>query len=190
MTRLNSVNRVAVEKLLGTNSNAAGTLIGRRVLCQLIQNLSSLEPGPIFLDFSSVATASASFLREAVLAFRSYVLDFTPGLYPVVANAPEAVLNDLEAVLEHRKDTLLACRLMNQKVADVRVLGPLDPGLARALQMVRSQAGLTAGDLAKRSREKIRPGAWHNRLAMLCRRGLIVENGEKPAGYRFVLDPA
>jgi len=188
MTKVKSVNTVSVKDVLGADVLASGTLTGRRVLCRLIERLADLEPGPLFLDFSSVPTGTASFLREAVLAFRSYVLQFAPGLYPVVANASEAILNDIETVLEHRKDALVACRLVDRRIVDVRVLGPLDPGLARALHCVRLRVGVTAGELAKASKEEISAAAWHNRLTILSRRGLVIADGGKPARYRFVLD--
>jgi len=188
MITVKSVNVISITDLLAADGLASGTLAGRRVLCRLIERLAGLEPGPFFLDFSATPTATASFLRETVLALRTYVLEFASGLYPVVANAGDAIVNDIEAVLENRKDSLVVCQLAAGEVLDVRVLGPLDPTLERTLQSVRSRRDLTVGELAKAVPERIGAAAWHNRLSMLCRRGLIIADGGKPARYRFVLE--
>jgi len=186
MNIVTSLNVLAITALLDRGASAAGTFSGRRVLCRFIEQLASLEPGPVFLDFNKVEHATASFLREAVCATRNYALEFTPGVNPIVANASGEVLNDLTAVLDHRKDNAVVCRLSGQKVERVQVLGPLDPGIAEALQLVRVRPGVTAGELAKEHQDVSAP-AWNNRLSFLSRRGLIVGDGRKPAGYRFVL---
>jgi hypothetical protein len=47
-----------------------------------------VTPTLALLDFSGVAVATASFLRESVIGFRDYARQALPNIYPVVANLP------------------------------------------------------------------------------------------------------
>lgn len=60
---------------IGGSDVLAGALNGRSALNELL-NTSAAEPAnpePVFLDFTGIEVATASFLRESVLAFRDIV---------------------------------------------------------------------------------------------------------------------
>jgi hypothetical protein len=44
------------------------------------------------LDLDGVTVATASFLRGELIAFRDHARATLPGLYPVIANASQAVI--------------------------------------------------------------------------------------------------
>jgi len=54
------------------------------------------KPEQLFLDFSGVQIATASFLRESVFAFRDAIRRRRSNFYPVIANAESAVEDELK----------------------------------------------------------------------------------------------
>ena len=87
----------------------SGAIPGRRLLSALIAATPSPEtPVPVFLDFSGVEVATASFLRESVIGFRDYARLSLPNIYPVVANLAAAVAEELDFFVRARGDVL--CR--------------------------------------------------------------------------------
>ncbi|XSC47611.1 hypothetical protein ACF1BQ_020550 [Bradyrhizobium sp. RDT10] len=75
----------------------SGVQAGRQLLGKLVAAARPpVEPEPVYLDFDGVTVATASFLREGVIAFRDHARATLPGLYPVIANASQAVTEELE----------------------------------------------------------------------------------------------
>ena len=108
----------------------AQAVAGRAVFRKLLEmtEREPPEPCPAFLDFGGVQVATASFLREATLAFRDTMRSRHSNFYPVVANANEVVREELLELLRSRGDVLMTCRLEESgRITDMVPLGDLEP---------------------------------------------------------------
>lgn len=169
--------RIPLYEISGRQAILSGVQAGRRVFAGMVAHAappSSAETA--YLDFSGIEVATGSFLRESVMAFRDYARSTLPDLYPVVANPSEAVTEELDFLLKHRKDALLSCRLgPNGAVTEGSVLGELENGYRIAFDLVARLRTASAPDLAAQGDANIGPTAWNNRLAFLASRGLLME---------------
>src|SRR5436190_9936103 len=85
---------------------------GREVFGRLIAKLRpASEPETCYLDFGDVSLATASFLREAVVAFRDYCRSSHPNLYPIIANLSPATMEELELLLKTQNEALVVATL-------------------------------------------------------------------------------
>jgi hypothetical protein len=175
--------RIRLEEI-GKSTVLAGALNGKTTLGRLME-ATVTEPGdpePVFLDFSGVEVATASFLRESVLAFRDIVRRRRSAFYPVIANANEAVRDELMELLRPRGDVLMACTLGDGgAVMEPTLLGDLDPKQRVTFDLVREHGETDAGELMREygKSEGLRHAtAWNNRLASLAALGLVVELSE------------
>jgi hypothetical protein len=156
----------------------SGAIAGRRLLSALIVATPSIKvPTRAFLDFSGVQVATASFLRESVVGFRDYARQSLPNIYPVVANLPAAVAEELDFFVRARGDVLLNCDLdSNGDVTSARLIGDLDPAQRATFDAVREVGAISAPELAARFADQhIGPTAWNNRLSALASKGLLIE---------------
>ena len=156
----------------------AGALAGRRLLSALIAATPSADaPTPLFLDFRGVEVATASFLRESVIAFRDYARQSLPNIYPAVANLNTTVAEELDFFVRSRGDVLWSCELNLQgKVTSARLIGELDPAQRVTFTAVLESGAISARELATRfSDARIGLTAWNNRLSALASKGLLVE---------------
>lgn len=155
----------------------SGVQAGRQLLGKLVSAARPpAEPEPAYLNFGGVDVATASYLREGVIAFRDHARATLPGLYPVIANASPAIIEELEFFLRHRKDALWACRLTSAgEPRDPKVLGELDDAHRSTFELVTRLGTASAPSLAALSRESLSPTAWNNRLSNLAARGLLIE---------------
>lgn len=171
----------------------AGALHGQQVLGALISSAPHpTEPTPLYLDFGKVKTATASFVRACVLGFKDYARKQNPNLYPVVANAPAVVLEDLLIVLNGRGDAMAICDLDEQgAVSNARVIGQLESKQLQTLEAVRDAGEADAGGLYEKFKHLdgvSSATAWNNRLASLASKGLLIERSRGRAkSYRCVL---
>lgn len=168
-----------------------GVSKARQLLAKLVSwSADASAKGVLYIDFADVPDASASFLRESVLAFRDYVRAYQPELYPVLANISAPVREELDALMRDRREAVLVCTVIDGVVSAPEILGKLEPGVALTLDIVRRQALVTLGDLRSAS-PKIRGPVWSNRLASLIRQGFVIPSSD-PRGraYRFVLADA
>ena len=136
------------------------------------------QPELIFLDFAGIDVATASFLRESVLAYRDIVRGRRSNLYPVVANASEAIMDEFKVLLSLRGDVLMTCNLDDDdRVMDSAVFGDLDPKQKITFDLVQQHGVTDAGSLMQHhgEREGVKQNAWNNRLASLACLGIIVE---------------
>jgi hypothetical protein len=150
--------------LTGGQTVLSGANPGRKLLSALIAATPSSEvPTAAFLDFARIEVATASFLREAVIGFRDYARQSLRNVYPVVANLPPAVAEELEFFVRARGDVLWSCELdAGDTVVSARLIGEL--------------GAITAPELAARfADQRIGPTAWNNRLSALASKGLLVE---------------
>ena len=168
-------------KDIGGGEVLAGVVNGRATLNRLLAETTSEPDAPelVFLDFSDVEVATASFLRESVLAFNQIIRSRRSRLYPVIANANEEVRDELLYLLNSRRDCLMTCALSKgESVAEVALIGDLDPKQHFTFELVRKHGETDAGELMRRygEMEGIKhTTAWNNRLANLASLGLVVE---------------
>lgn len=159
----------------------SGALRGQQLFVKLLGVLTSepAVPEAVFLDFTGVEAATASFLRESVLAFRDMVRGRRSNLYPVVANANEAVREDLAELVKSRGGVLLTCELdQDGHVTEARVIGDLDPKQQLTFDLVKKRGETDAAELMREhgAGETVGPTAWNNRLAALVGLGLVIED--------------
>ena len=182
-----------MRQVFGENDQMlAGAITGRKALARLVEctNINPAQPEEIYLDFEGVEVATASFLREAVFAFRDAIRRDRPNYYPVVANANELVEDELKVLLGSRGDALLLCALDEKgKPSHPRLLGDLETKQKATFDLV--QCGETdAAQLMKNhgKTEGVKQTAFNNRLAALAALGLIAEITEGRAKrYRPVM---
>jgi hypothetical protein len=127
-----------------------------------------------------VEVATASFLRETVLAFRDTVRRHRSNFYPVIANAAPLVAEELKVLVASHKDVLMLCALdQDGRPHQPQILGELDPKQKFTFDLVQ-QSGLTDATQLWREngpKETVKT-AWNNRLAALANLGLVVELSE------------
>ena len=176
----NMINRIVILDA-APGPVLSGALRGQQLFVKLLGTLTA-EPAaaqPVFLDFSGVEAATASFLRESVLAFRDMSRGRRSNLYPVVANANEAVREDLTELVKSRGGVLLTCELdQDGRISGARVIGDLDPKQQLTFDLVRKRGETDAAELMREhgAGESVGPTAWNNRLAALVGLGLVIED--------------
>lgn len=169
---------------VGGSAVLAGALNGKNALNKLLAATASEPdgPAPVFLDFHGVEVATASYLRESVLAFRDIIRGRRSQLYPVVANAGEYVRDELLELLRARGDVLMTCTLSkNGTVSQATPLGELDPKQRITFDLVHEHGETDAGALMRdygESEGLRHTTAWNNRLASLAALGLVVEQSQ------------
>ena len=172
----------------------SGAIAGRQLLSALIAATPSTDaPTPLFLDFKGVEVATASFLRESVIAFRDYARQSLPNIYPAVANLNTAVAEELDFFVRARGDVLWSCDLdLQGKVIAARLIGDLDPAQRHTFNAVLESGATSAPELAARFADaRIGPTAWNNRLSSLASKGLLVERRQgKSKSFSSLLEIA
>ena len=164
----------------GDGQVLAGALNGRKVLANLVEQTGQepTAPEPVFMDFSGVEVATASFLRETVLAFRDTVRRRRSNFYPVIANASALVEDELKVLLESDGNVLMLCSLdENNNPHEARLAGDLDPKQRLTFDLVQQRRETDAAELMREhgESEKVKQTAWNNRLVALASLGLVVE---------------
>lgn len=169
---------------LCSSSVLAGALSGRTALNRLLE-LSRHDPNcpePVFLDFERIDVATASFLRESVLAFRDIIRGRRSTFYPVIANANDVVRDELIELLRPRGDVLMICVTSDDgTVSNATPIGELDPKQRLTFDLVHQHGETDAGELMRTYGESEglkHTTAWNNRLSTLAARGLVVEESQ------------
>ena len=135
--------RLLIAELAGGTDVLAGAIRGTRVLAKLLAQIDrdAREPELVFLDFEGVSVATASFLRESVLSFRDKVRRDHPNFYPVVANANDAIQEELRILLRSNGDALMLCALnKSNRPSKPQLAGELDPKQRLTLTLFASAA--------------------------------------------------
>jgi hypothetical protein len=113
------------------------------------------------------------------LALRDIIRRRRSKFYPVIANANEAVLDELAELLGARGDVLMTCVLDEAgSVVSTTPFGDLDPKQQITFDRVREHGETDAGELMRlygKGEGLTHSTAWNNRLAALAALGLIVE---------------
>jgi hypothetical protein len=168
-------------RALGGSAILSGDNNGTAALSRLIAEVTAepANPEPVFLDFSGVEVATASYLRASVLAFRDMVRGRRSTLYPVITNINDAVRDEFALLMHERGDVLMACALdPDGNLIEAGLIGDLDPKQRLTFDLVREHGETDAGELMRAygDRERLRyTTAWNNRLAALAGRGLLME---------------
>jgi hypothetical protein len=158
-----------------------GAVNGKTALSRLVAAATAepQQPEPVFLDFFGVEVATASYLRESVLAFRDLVRGRRSTFYPVIANANDDVRDELAELMRARGDVLIVCTLdVDGGVIEVHLIGDLDPKQRITFDLVHARGETDAGELMRAYGESEglkHTTAWNNRLAALAARGLLME---------------
>lgn len=164
---------IANEKYVG------GAIHGASALAHLVNAVGSCsDVDVVYLDFAGIEIATASYLREAVIGFRDYCRSHRQHLYPVVANANDIVLGELDLLLRDRRDAIVACKkLRNSVPREARVIGRLDEKQALTLRFALDMREVDAPSLAAGNFDGASIGVtgWNNRLAALASKGLLIE---------------
>jgi hypothetical protein len=157
----------------------AGSAEGRTFLARMVQKTgrAPAEPEAILLDFTGIEVATSSYLREAVVHLRDMLRSRRSNFYPIVANAGEAVREELTMLLHDHGDAMLACVIDEKGMPqDVEPIGRLERVQQRTFELV-----VEKGEIGAVEAQALFPGetatvtAWNNRLAALAERGLVVE---------------
>ena len=184
--------RIHIAKLVGAKV-LAGALSGRKVLAKLLEltRQEPLEPDPVFLDFAGVNVATASFLRETVLAYRDAIRRRRSNFYPVIANTNDLVEEELNILVTSDGDVLMLCTLdENNHPHEPRLLGKLDPKQRLTFDLVQQRRETDAAELMRvhGKNEGVQQTAWNNRLSALASLGVVIELSEGRAKrYRPLL---
>lgn len=188
--------RISLSNLGGTPV-LAGAVRGQQLYLRLVEKLFAEPAGPevLFLDFDAVEVATASFLRESVLAIRDYVRDKKPMLYPVVANANDAVREELLEVLKFRREVIMSCLLDETgRVTRPAPIGEMEPKQQLTFDLVHSYGETDAAELMRDHGDTEgtkHTTAWNNRLASLAVLGLVIEESRGRAKrYRPLFEGA
>jgi hypothetical protein len=157
----------------------SGALNGKSLLMRLLGATMSepAEPEPLFLDFSGIEVATASYLRESILALRDIVRSRRSTLYPVIANPNQSVQDELVELAKSRGDVLMTC-VLNEHGAVISntPIGNLDPKQRITFEVVSKRGETDAGELMRDNGDGLRHAtAWNNRLSSLASMGLIIE---------------
>ncbi|MER8915518.1 hypothetical protein NKI32_16985 [Mesorhizobium sp. M0761] len=164
----------------------AGALNGKIAFARMIQGID-VNPetaAPLFLDFRDVQVATASYLRESVFSFKSYLRLTDSKFYAVAANVNESVYDEFQMVADAKNDAILSCQLSEDgHVFDIGLVGKLDPKQQITFDLVNRLREADANTLKERFGETEKTTAWNNRLAGLAARGLIREFSKGRAKY-------
>jgi hypothetical protein len=165
----------------GKGQVLAGALNGKETLGRLLQmvTVEPEMPEPLFLDFQGIEAATASYLRESIVALRKVIRGRDSHYYPVIANPNEAVSDELVELARARGDVFLTCALAGDgTVSQTTIVGDLEAKQLLTFDLVQQHGEIDAGELMREygSREKVRHAtAWNNRLSALASLGLVVE---------------
>lgn len=184
---------LGIQTLVGNQSRVlAGSAAGRKLLATLIDATpAAAAPEKVFLDFTGIEVATASFLRESVVGYRDFTRTSRQNIYPIIANPEPTVLEELEHLVKARNDVLWCCWLdAHGNMVRHQFIGELDPAQRETFDKVRELGTSTAPELADRFPDTgIGTTAWNNRLSGLAARGLLVETRQgKTKTFRPVLE--
>ena len=161
----------------------AGAVGGRELLGRLLA-LTAREPAApeaVILDFAGIDVATASFLRESVLAFRDIVRGRRSEFYPVLANLNAVIREELEDLLQARGDAILSSEADDQgRFSKMTPLGKLDAKQQRLFELIGERREMDAAQLQREfgDAEGVKQTAWNNRLSALAMAGLVIELSE------------
>lgn len=177
MDEIHGVATLDVAELAG-GPILSGAPSGRDLYAKLVAALPTepINPKPMWLDFGKVEVATASFLRESVLAFRTFVRGRKSNFYPAVANPSADVIDEFVELVQPRGDVIMTCTLDDDgEIIRCRHIGKLDPMQQLTFDLVNEHGEITATRLMEIEHSQVKATAWNNRLASLSNLGLVCE---------------
>lgn len=170
---------IQISELVGGHSVLTGAIRGANLLAKLIPLLKrGTEPEVLFLNFKGVDVATSSYLQQGIIGIRDYCRKHFPNLYPVIANAGEEIIEELEHLLENLGDALIICKLdARGKASQPKIIGVLEEKQEITLEAVKALKKADARTLLEQNKEKetIVITGWNNRLSSLTAKGLLIE---------------
>jgi hypothetical protein len=171
---------------------ASGAHTGRThadLIKRAIADVESPDDGLIVaIDFSGIEIVTASYIKATVLclatcgrlhagaltAGEQKTLDWSSveplNVFPLVVEASEDVRSEIDEVFGRRGLACVCIQSLTMDAAEGKILGNVDPAIARTLQSLRGQSETTAEELhASFPSEGVNITAWSNRLAELLR---------------------
>jgi hypothetical protein len=164
----------------------AGSIPGKRAFVDMVSKMeASTRPMVLFLDFKDVATMTASFTRDGVMAYRTHVRSAWPLIYPVAANLAAAVREEMELWLNQTGDAWVTCDLDDEgNATNPDLIGALDGKQYLTLKAVIALKETDVATLAQEDRE-VTTTAWNNRLVALADKGLVIETTSNTRNKRY-----
>jgi hypothetical protein len=186
--------KLKLKDMVGGQEVLGGAVEGRRHLGLLIEAVGPEpdRPEPLFIDYAGLVLATASYLRETLVAVHSLLRTRRSRYYVVIANACPAVREDIEVLARLGGLAFLSCSLTEaDEISNVGLIGTLDPKQKATFDEVCARGETDARELmlASAGHEDVRQTAFNNRLASLVNLGLVAEICEgKSKRYRPVLE--
>lgn len=172
---------VNVFDLVSGRGVLAGRALARKALGKLIADTRSPSNSEVcILDFTATPLVTGSFIAEFVLGFSRHARATIPNLYPVTMMVDDISLQELEFVADSTNEVIPVCSGTTRgRLKDFRFLGSLDAVQQETIRCVAQLGRASAKDLAATSKHSnVGLTAWHNRLAALNRKGLIIEESD------------
>jgi len=133
--------------------------------------LRRADRGVVLIDLSGAEFLSSSYFDAGVWPLWNLANE---DLYPVLANVPGPVADDIKIVLAAHSAAIWSATPLDLQAFNAELLGSLAPSLGKIIQHLQKNSETTAPDLASnRELEPIGPTAWSNRLALLHKQRLL-----------------
>lgn len=162
-----------------------GVAGGQLALSRLADDLAKHEPTfPVVLDFRGVEVLGGSALRHLLQGIRKH--PHCDRAAVVLVNLSEANLEEADLVAEATGLPFISARYSPDGLSEAVLRGPLDPKVARTLQLVIQAGEADAQTVSQLSNEPGVVTAWNNRLVTLHSMGLL---RERKAGKRKFYSP-
>lgn len=163
-----------------TDGVLAGAISGRSAFSEIISKaqVEPAEPTLLILDFASIELATASYMKELVFGTKSFMRSIGSRWYPIVANADDAIKEELRVLTEARKDAIIVCDCDEAgEISNPRLFGDLDSKQVSTFNKVAEKGTADASSLMQEfgEEENTGPTAWNNRLAGLVAKGVLME---------------
>jgi len=165
---------------IATDGVLAGAINGRAAFADIISKAQTepAEPTLLVLDFGRIELATASYMKELVFGTKSFMRTTGSRWYPIVANANNAVREELRVLTEARKDAIIVCDCDTEgEITNPKLFGDLDSKQVSTFNKVAEKGTANASILMKEfgEAENTGPTAWNNRLAGLVAKGVLME---------------
>jgi hypothetical protein len=158
---------------------------GERALTRLADELVKHNPEtPVVLDFHAVEVLGGSALRHLLQGIRRHPQCDHAAV--VLANLSEVNQEEAALVAEATRLPYISAKYSADELSDAELRGPLDPKVARTLQLVIQAGEADAQTVSQLSNEPGVVTAWNNRLVTLQSMGLL---RERKAGKRKFYSP-
>lgn len=158
----------------------AGAINGRADFANIISAAQQEpnEPEVLILDFAGIELATASYLKELVFGTKAFMRLTRSRWYPIIANADEALREELRILTDARKDAIIVCDC--DEVGNINnpiLFGDLDSKQVATFNMVAKKGVASATGLMEEfgGQENTGTTAWNNRLAGLVAKGVLME---------------